>query len=202
MPTRDPRVDAYIRKSAPFAQPVLAHLRAVVHAACPEVVETLKWGMPAFEHHGLLCTMASFKAHCAFGFWKHELVLADGDEKWREAMGSFGRITSLKDLPTKAQLTRYVKKAMKLNEAGVKAVRAKTAPKKPAAMPPELKRALDGNKKAKATFDAFPPSHKREYVEWIAEAKGEDTRRRRVETAIEWMAAGRPRNWKYMQRSK
>ena len=138
MGTRDPRIDAYIEKAAPFARPVLTHLRAVVNAACPDVVETMKWGHPSFEYEGILCGMASFKAHCAFGFWKHDLVV-DGDTKAKEAMGSFGRLTSVDDLPSKAVLARYVKKAMKLNEDGVKVVRKKTVPKTPPKMHPEFR---------------------------------------------------------------
>ncbi len=198
MVTRDPRIDAYIEKSPPFARPILKHLRAAVHKACPDVVETLKWSHPSFEYKGMLCGIATFKQHCAFGFWKHELVVDKHDIKSRGAMGSFGRVTSMDDLPPKALLTRYIKKAMKLNEDGVKVVRAKTTKnKKPVTMPPALTAALAKNKKAKATFDAFRPSHKKEYMEWIGEAKGEVTRARRVAQAIEWMAQGKSRNWKY-----
>ena len=199
MVTRDPRVDAYIKKAAPFAQPILKHVRAVVHEACPEVVETLKWSCPSFEYEGILCGMAAFKAHCVFGFWKHSLVLDGVDEKARTAMGSFGKLTTLDDLPSKTEMKRLIKKAMKLNEDGVKAPRDKTPKKKRPSMPPELDAALDKNKKARAVFDAFSPSHQREYMEWIGEAKGEDTRQRRLETALEWIAQGKPRNWKYMK---
>lgn len=199
MVTRDPRIDAYIEKAQPFARPILKHFRAVVHESCPDVVETMKWSSPSFEHEGILCGFAAFKEHAVFGFWKHELVVDEHDFKSREAMGSFGRMTSMKDVPPKAQLKRWIKKAMKLNEDGVKVVRKKTtADKKPVTMPPALKAALAKNKKAQATFDAFSPSHKKEYMEWIGEAKGEDTRARRLAQAIEWMAEGKPRNWKYM----
>src|SRR5262245_30977705 len=136
MGSRDPRVDAYIEKSAPFARPILAHLRAVVHEACPKVEETLKWRMPSFEYEGILCGMAAFKAHCVFGFWKHALVVGTEGERWKEAMGSFGRLTSLDELPKKAELKRMVKRAMKLNEDGVKVERRKTAPRKPLPLPP------------------------------------------------------------------
>ena len=198
MVTRDPRIDAYIEKAAPFARPILKHLRAAVHKSCPDVVETLKWGHPSFEHKGMLCGFASFKQHCAFGFWKHELVIDEHDFKSREAMGSFGRVTSMDDLPSKTLLARYIKKAMKLNADGVKVVRAKTTKdKKPVTMPPELAAGLSKNKRAKATFEAFSPSHKKEYMEWIGEAKGEDTRARRLKQALEWMAEGKSRNWKY-----
>lgn len=199
MVTRDPRIDAYIEKSAPFAQPILKHLRAVVHEACPDVVETLKWSMPSFEHHGILCGFAAFKRHATFGFWKHALIVG-GDAKALEAMGSFGKLTSIEDLPPKRVLQRYVKKAMKLNEQGVKVSRPKHPPKPKLATPPELLAALARNKRARETFEAFSPSHQREYVEWIAEAKGEDTRKRRLAQAIEWMAEGKPRNWKYVKR--
>lgn len=198
MVTRDKRIDAYIETSPAYARPILAHLRAVVHAACPSVVETIKWSSPSFEYEGILCGMAAFKAHCAFGFWKHELVIDGASGKEREAMGSFGRLTSIADLPSKAVLTRYVKKAMKLNEDGVKAPRTKTRPKPAIPVHPALTAALAKNKRALATFDAFSPSQRREYVEWVGEAKGEDTRERRIQSAIEWMAEGKPRNWKYM----
>ena len=200
MVTKDPRIDAYIAKSAEFARPIMKELRAVIHEACPEVVETLKWSAPSFEYKGMMCGFMAFKAHAMFGFWKHELVVDAHDFKSKEAMGSFGRITSMDDLPSKALLKRYVKKAMKLNEDGVKVVRQKTTKdKKPVTMPKELAAGLAKNKRAKATFDAFSPSHRREYMEWIGEAKGEDTRARRLEQALEWMAEGKPRNWKYMK---
>ncbi|MBI5364857.1 MAG: YdeI/OmpD-associated family protein [Planctomycetes bacterium] len=197
MGTRDPRIDAYIEKAAPFARPILVHLRAVVHSACPKVVETVKWGSPSFEHAGLLCGMAAFKQHCAFGFWKHDLVV-EGDTKAKEAMGSFGRITSVKDLPSKATLARYVKKAMQLNADGVKVVRKKTVPRRPIPVHPEFAAALARNKKASATLAGFSPSQQRDYLEWIATAKQDATRARRIETAVEWLAQGKPRNWKYM----
>jgi uncharacterized protein YdeI (YjbR/CyaY-like superfamily) len=197
MGTKDPRIDAYIAKSAAFAKPILVRLRGIVHEACPEVTETLKWSMPSFEYEGLLCGIAAFKQHCTFGFWKHALVVGD-DAKAEEAMGSFGRITSLEDLPSKAVLARYVKKAMRLNEQGIKTPREKARPKKPIPMHPDLRRALAANRKASAAFEAFSPSHKREYLEWITEAKREETRNRRVEQAVEWLAEGKPRNWKYM----
>ncbi|MBK7878799.1 MAG: YdeI/OmpD-associated family protein [Planctomycetes bacterium] len=196
MGTKDPRVDSYIAKVAPFAKPILTHLRAVVHAACPSVSETIKWGSPSFEYEGILCNMAAFKAHCAFGIWKHDLVV-EGDTKAKEAMGSFGRITSLSDLPPKTTLVRYLKKAMKLNEQGIQAARKKTVPKEPIAVHPEFRAALAKSKKARATFDAFPPGHRREYLEWIADAKRDETRARRIATAIEWLEQGKSRNWKY-----
>ena len=196
MPSRDPRIDAYIAKSAPFAQPILTHIREVVHAACPEVEETMKWSSPHFDHHGIMCAMSAFKAHCALGFWKASLIpgLATGDG----AAGNFGRITSLDDLPSKTVLMGYMKAAMRLNDEGVTA--AKPKKKAPAAerpVPPELAAALAKNRAARAVFDAFPASHRREYIDWIADAKRDETRARRVEQAVEWIAEGKQRNWKY-----
>lgn len=193
----DPRVDAYIAKSADFAQPVLAHLRAVVHAACPEVEETIKWGFPNFMYKGMMCSMASFKAHCTFGFWKAELLLA-GDEARREAMGDFGRITSVKDLPSKQVLAGYVKQAMKLNDDGVAApARVKAAKPRVLEIPEDLNAALDAVPAARAHFDAFSPSKQRDYAEWLNEAKTEATRVRRREQSVAWIAEGKSRNWKY-----
>lgn len=196
MVTHDPRIDAYIRKAAPFARPILIHLRAIVHSACPSVVETVNWGHPSFEFEGILCGMAAFKAHCAFGFWKHELVV-DGDTKAKEAMGSFGRITCLQDVPAKAVLARYVKKAMKLNAEGVQVVRGKTTPRRAVPMHPDLRAALAKNKRALRGFETLRPSHQREYLEWIAGAKRPETRARRIASAVEWIAEGKPQNWKY-----
>jgi uncharacterized protein YdeI (YjbR/CyaY-like superfamily) len=198
MGTRDPRVDAYIAKSAEFARPILSHLREVVHTACPEVEETMKWSFPNFMYKGMLCSMASFKEHCAFGFWKEALVLGK-NAKGEQAMGSFGRITKLKDLPSKKVLAGYIKAAMKLNDDGVKSpTRTKKKAPKEVVVPEDLANALRADKKALATFEKFSPSHKREYINWITEAKAEATRSRRLATAIEWMAEGKPRNWKYM----
>ncbi|MBB3118310.1 YdeI/OmpD-associated family protein [Pseudoduganella violacea] len=197
MPILDPRIDAYIAKSAEFAQPILTHLRALVHASCPEVEETVKWGMPHFMYKGMLCNMAAFKQHCSFGFWKAEMLLSQADTKTEEAMGQFGRIASLKDLPPKKTLAGYIKKAMQLNEDGAKApAKAKTAK-------PELQvqdyflAALEAQPAALTHFDAFSTSKKRDYVEWLDEAKTEATRLRRLEQAVEWIAEGKSRNWKY-----
>lgn len=192
----DPRVDAYIAKRAEFARPILVQLRALVHATCPEVRETIKWGMPSFEHHGILCGMAAFKEHAVFGFWKHELVIGD-DPKAKEAMGSFGCLRSVDELPSKARFAKLMKKAIQLNVDGVKAPRAKTKPKAPIKMHPELKRALAKNAKAAATLAGFPPGAQREYLEWIADAKTDATRARRIADAVAWLAAGKRKNWKY-----
>ena len=199
MSHRDPRVDAYIAKAAPFARPILDHVRAIVHEACPDAEETIKWGMPAFTYAGgILCGMAAFKAHASFGFWKHALVVGEGEEQ--VGMGSFGKLETVRDLPPKKQLVAYVKKAAALNAQGVKAspARKAAAPKAAPVPTPEFAAALRKSKAATATFKAFPPGQQREYVEWIAEAKREDTRDRRIAQAVEWLAEGKPRNWKYM----
>lgn len=196
MPT-DPRIDAYIARAAPFARPILAHVRDLVHEACPQVEETIKWGMPTFLHAGgILCGMAAFKQHASFGFWKHALVVGEGEP--RDGMGSYGKMTSLDDLPTKAILLAHIRKAMKLNEDGVKAPAArKAAPKPPPETPADLLAALKQDTAARATFDAFPPSCRREYIDWIVEAKREETRAKRLAQTLEWLAEGKRRNWKY-----
>jgi uncharacterized protein YdeI (YjbR/CyaY-like superfamily) len=196
MPTIDPRVDAYIARSAEFAQPVLTHLRAVVHATCPEVEETMKWSFPHFMYKGMMCNMAAFKAHCSFGFWKAELLMADVAR--RESMGHFGRITSIKDLPSRQELAAYVKQAMQLNDDGVPApARTKPATPRVLEIPDDLNAALDALPAARAHFDAFTPGKQREYADWLAEAKTDATRTRRREQAVEWIAEGKARNWKY-----
>ena len=196
MPKRDPRVDAYIEKSADFAKPILTRFRVAVHKGCPDVEETLKWSMPAFMHHGILCGMAAFKAHCAFSFWKYKLLFEDGAPFAGEGMGQFGKITSIKEMPTEKQLVAYIRKAAELNEAGIKVARP-PAQKRALTIPPDLSAALKKNKRALAAFEKFPPSHKREYVEWITEAKRDETRAKRLAQAVEWMAEGKSRNWKY-----
>jgi len=199
MGTRDPRVDAYIAKQPDFAKPILTHLRNVVHAACPKVEEDIKWSAPFFMYHGAMAHMSAFKEHCRFGFWKGKLVV-DGDSDDTDGMGGrFGQIRSVKDLPSKKELTAYIKKAMQLNEEGVAVPKAKKArPELP--VPTELTAALAKNKKARDVFEAFSPSHKRDYCEWIGEAKREEARMARVGQAVEWMAEGKPRHWKYAKR--
>jgi uncharacterized protein YdeI (YjbR/CyaY-like superfamily) len=196
MGTRNAKVDAYIEKSAAFAQPILNHLRAVVHEACPDCVEEMKWSFPHFTYKGMLASMASFKQHCAFGYWKGSLVVDDGVRS-AAAMGQLGRITSLADLPSKATLIRWTKKAAALNDSGVKVKREPKAPKKPLRMPADLSAALRHNKKAAVVFAAFSPSKRRDYIEWIGGAKAGDTRTKRLATAISWIVEGKSRNWKY-----
>jgi uncharacterized protein YdeI (YjbR/CyaY-like superfamily) len=199
----DPRVDLYIEKAAPFAQPVLTHLRNLVHQACPRATESVKWGMPFFLQQGIvLCHMAAFKQHCAFGFWGPEMkkVLATDGLVSSKAMGSLGRITSLRDLPADRLLLRYMSQAAEFVESGQ---RKKSIDRKPKAakphlrVPVELSAALKKNKLAAKAFERFSPSCRREYVEWIWAAKRQETKERRVAQAVEWIAQGKSRNWKY-----
>jgi uncharacterized protein YdeI (YjbR/CyaY-like superfamily) len=203
----DPRVDAYIEKSASFAQPMLVHLRELVHQACPRATEAVKWRMPFFMQQGIvLCHMAAFKQHCAFGFWGPEMkkVLAKDGSASSKAMGSLGRITRLKDLPPDRVLLSYLAQASELVESGqrTKSIeRQPKAAKQRVRVPAELNAALKKNKLASKTFAGFSPSCKREYAEWIAEAKRGETKTKRLKQAVEWMAQGRSRHWKYQKAS-
>lgn len=196
MPNIDKRIDAYIEGSQDFAKPVLRHLRKLIHDACPDVTETIKWGMPSFEYKGILCGFASFKHHCAFGFWK-EALLTEAKFPAKNAMGSFGRITSLKDLPTDATIKKVIKEAVRLNEENIKVPKKKPVKKADLVVPEVLREALARNDSAAETFDNFPPGAQREYIEWINEAKTDATRDKRVATTIEWLSEGKRRNWKY-----
>jgi len=201
MATKDPRVDACIANAADFAKPILKHIRKLVHTACPDVEETIKWQFPTFMYKGMLCGVAAFKNHCTFGFWKHELLFGrNGTDKRAEegGMGQFGRITQMSDLPKDAVMLGYIKEAMRLNDEGVKVPsRSQPKVKKPLVVPAFFLAALKKNNKALATFDGFSYSHKKEYVEWLTEAKTEETRQRRLATTLEWLAQGKSRNWKY-----
>jgi uncharacterized protein YdeI (YjbR/CyaY-like superfamily) len=203
MAKKDPRIDAYIAKSAAFAKPILKHLRKVVHAGCPEVEETLKWSMPHFDYKGVMCGMAAFKQHCAFGFWKESLVLGPEKKGEKTGMGSFGCIKSLAELPNEKTLIGYVKKAAALNEAGIK-VPGRTKPQKRPAieMPDDFAAALKKNAKARKSFDAFVPSKRREYLEWVTEAKREATRKERLATSIKLLSEGKSLHWKYQPAKK
>ena len=196
MAKKDPRIDAYIAGRAAFARPILRHLRQLVHTACPEVEESIKWGMPAFSYRGPLCGMAAFKAHATFGFWKGKLIVDTKGVDLDTAMGQFGRITSLAELPAKRVILGYVKKAMMFNESGVKVKRV-VRKHPPLRLQPAFAAALARHPRARATFDAFSPSCRREYVEWISEAKRDETRMTRIATSIKWLTEGKKRNWKY-----
>ncbi len=196
--SRDPRIDAYIAKAQPFARPVLERVRALAHAHCPGIEEAMKWNSPAFLRKGkILCTMAAFKGHATFGFWHGEMVTGT---KGLGAMGSFGRLTSLEDLPGEAVLAPLFAKAMALIDQGVKPPQADGRgkhPKPELAMVPAFEAALNANPAARESFDGFAPSHRREYLEWILDAKRAETRDRRITQAAEWLAEGKRRNWKY-----
>jgi uncharacterized protein YdeI (YjbR/CyaY-like superfamily) len=209
MGTKDPRLDAYIAKAAPFAKPILIHLRELIHDTCPSVEETMKWSFPHFMYTGkadkksrVLCSMASFKQHCAFGFWyRGGWVMSDESKPSSEGMGQFGKITSLSDLPKDKALIKQIKDAMKVHDAGIKPrVRPKATEKKELEVPADVISALKKNKKALATFDGFSYTNKKEYVDWITEAKSEQTRVSRLATAVQWMSEGKVRNWKYAKK--
>lgn len=202
MSQTDPRIDDYISKSADFAQPILKHLRQLVHQASPQIQETMKWSMPFFEYKGTLCNMAAFKQHCTFGFWKGAM-LADPENilniKNDNSMGQLGRITSLADLPADELLIQYIHEAILLNEQGVKVLKAKPAAKTELLIPEYFTEFLSGYPQAQESFDKGSYSHKKEYVDWIVEAKTETTRLKRMQTAVEWLAEGKSRNWKYQR---
>jgi len=199
---REKTHDAYIAGAAAFAVPILQKLQAAVRQACPDVEETIRWSTPHFDHHGILMGMAAFKHHVSVSFWRGREM--SDPEDVLEVMGRTGvgvmRIERLADLPTQSVLVRYVEEAMRLNEAAASAPR-KTAKKKAAKrsvrVPADLAAALKKSRKAATTFDGFSYTHRKEYVDWITEAKRDATREKRVAQAVAWMAEGKPRNWKY-----
>jgi uncharacterized protein YdeI (YjbR/CyaY-like superfamily) len=202
----DAKVDAYIAKAQPFAQAILNHLRRLVHKGCPGVEEAIKWGMPFFVYRGaILGNMAAFKEHCSFGFWGQEIgaMLREAGVVQDGGMGTLGRITTVKDLPSEKEMLGWIREAAGFIERGEYtspiAARNKVvkAPKPAPKASPEFAAALKKNKKAAAVFEGFSASCKREYVEWIAEAKREETRDKRIAQAVEWIAEGKQRNWKY-----
>lgn len=201
----DPRIDAYIVKSADFAIPILEYLRAVVHATCPDAEETMKWSFPHFNYRGsILCSMASFKYHCAFGFWlgaqltdPHNL-LASGDE--RTSMGHLGKIKDINDLPEEEHLVGFIREAMQLIDSGAKQQKdIRPKENRELVVPDYLSEALTDSPLALETFQKFSYSNKKEYIEWLEDAKTEATRNKRLQTAIAWMEEGKGRNWKYMK---
>ena len=197
---KDKRIDEYIAKAPDYAQPILEHLRKLVHTACAGVEETVKWGMPFMEYKGPLCNMAAFKAHCSFGFWKASLMKDAGVlvKKQNDGMGHFGKITSLKDLPNDKKIIALIKDAVGLNEKGIKvASKEKKSTTVEIATPDYFIKELKKNKKALEIFTGFAPSHRKEYNSWIIEAKTEVTRNKRIAQAIEWIENGKGKNWKY-----
>jgi uncharacterized protein YdeI (YjbR/CyaY-like superfamily) len=194
--SRDPRIDAYIAKAAPFAQPILNHVRERVHAAAPEAEETLKWSMPSFTIGGkILIGMAAFKQHAALNFWRGQEL--KGAEASRDAMGQFGKLTSVDDLPSDTELDALIRQAAELAKAAPAPRKVKHEPKPPAELHPQFAEALAANPKAKTTLDNFPPSARREYLDWIADAKQESTRAKRIADAVQWLSEGKRRHWKY-----
>lgn len=201
MGQHDPRIDAYIDTAAEFARPILQHLRQQVHAACPQAEETLKWGAPSFSYRGrILCGMAAFKEHATFAIWQRDAVAAEA--RVEGAMGQFGRLTRLADLPDKRMLAGYLREAMRLIDAGAtsRSASASRAVHGSDEVPPDLAAALQQHAAARASFENSPAGQRREYIEWITGAKRAQTRQRRLSQAIEWLADGKPRNWKYMNR--
>jgi uncharacterized protein YdeI (YjbR/CyaY-like superfamily) len=192
----DPRIDAYIAKASPFARPILERVRERVHAAAPEAEETMKWSAPGFTVDGkILLMMAAFKAHAALNFWRGQEI-GDGSPK-AGAMGQFGRLTSLDDLPADDQLDALIREAAALAKTAPAPRKVKHEPKPPAELHPEFAAALKANPKASHVLDAFPPSARRDYLDWIAEAKQDTTRAKRIATAVEWLSEGKKRHWKY-----
>jgi len=202
MRNRSKDVDAYIAKAAPFARPILETVRDHFHKACPEIEETTKWGFPHFQYKGIVGSMAAFKKHASFGFWKGQLM--DDPHGIFKGVGNTSmsgmKVESVSELPSERVMLKYIRQAVALNEEGVKVPRVRAAKPAAAVKPPDdFMAKLKKNKKALATFEAFPPSHRKEYVEWVTEARQEATRAKRLETAIEWISEGKPRNWKYMK---
>jgi hypothetical protein len=201
MATKDPRVDSYIAESAEFARPILKHLRKLIHQGCPESVETIKWGCPFFDYHGLLCGFAAFKAHASLFFWR-DIDVSRWLEKTNTAgagMGQFGKLTSMADLPKDSILLACVRAAVEQRDAPASKTKRQRQPAKEPPVPPDLKKALAANAKAATTFKNFAPSHRRAYLDWIAEAKQPATRERRLQTTVEWLEKGKPWNWKYVE---
>lgn len=197
------RVDAYIAKSTDFAKPILIHIRELVHRAAPELTEIIKWGFPFFDYKGPVCQMAAFKRHCAFGFWKEKMLndpkgylKVDGEES---SAGSFGVITSIDDLPPDDVLIDFIHQAIAINEKGIKVEKKPAAPKAEIAPPAEFEKGLRESPAAMDHFEKFSPSKKREYLEWFAEAKSDATLQKRIDQALEWIAEGKSRNWKYQR---
>ncbi|HYG51415.1 MAG TPA: YdeI/OmpD-associated family protein [Flavobacteriales bacterium] len=207
MAKKDKRIDAYIEKSADFAKPILKHLRKLVHQGCPGVTETVKWGMPSFEYKGPFCSMASFKQHAVFGFWKYKLIkdpknyLGDIKADGGASMGNMGRITSLKDLPPDSVILGFIKQAVKLNDDGIKMEKTIKNPATAKNTKPDVdfEAALKKNKKAWNVWEEWTPGKKKEYVDWMKEAKTEETKLKRIKTAVEWISEGKIRNWKYVK---
>lgn len=198
----DKRIDNYIAKSADFAKPILNHLRKLIHTACPDVEEAIKWGFPHYDYKGIMCSTAAFKSHCAFNFWKASLM-KDAKlftENNKSSMGHYGKISSLKDLPSDKIIIARIKEAMQLNDDGIKLPERNKAENKDVVVPDLFEKELKKNKQAATVFNNFSSSQKREYTDWISDAKTEETRNKRIATAVEWISEGKIRNWKYLKK--
>jgi uncharacterized protein YdeI (YjbR/CyaY-like superfamily) len=194
--SREPRIDAYIAKAAPFAQPILTHVRERVHAVVPDVEEAMKWSAPGFTVDGkILLIMAAFEAHAALNFWRGQEI-GDGSAK-AGAMGQFGRLTSIDDLPPDAELDALIREAAELARTAPTPRKAKHQPKPAPELHSDFAAALAKAPAAKAALDGLPPSAQRDYLEWIGEAKQDATRRKRIADAIQWLGEGKRRHWKY-----
>ena len=197
MPSTDSRIDDYIAGAGEFARPILSRVRKLIHEVCPSVTETMKWGSPFYEHHGVLVGTPAFKKHCALIFWKDKLIFKDVPTE-NNPSKRLRKLTSIEELPDDTTLIRYIEKSIELNEAGVKEpVRSKPNSKKRLVVPKYLQDALNKSKRTLAAFENLSPSCKREYVEWLVDAKREETRAKRLATAVKWIAEGKNRNWKY-----
>lgn len=200
----DHRIDAYIEKSADFAKPILNHIRKLIHQASPNILETVKWGFPHFDYKGTICSMASFKEHCAFGFWKSSLLPDPYNilkKEASDAMGQLGRITSISNLPEDDVFISYIQEAIALNEKGIKVSKKPEPIKTPVDVPGDFLEILNNYPIAKSNFENFSNSHRKEYILWFEEAKTDATRSKRIATAIEWLTEGKGRNWKYERKS-
>lgn len=199
----DPRIDTYIEKSADFAKPILIHLRKLIHRASSEMRETIKWGFPHFDYKGTICSMASFKEHCAFGFWKSSL-LSDPysilKKESKESMGQLGRIKSIASLPSDEIITAYILEAISLNEKGIKLPK-KAGPVHTVNIPDYFQKTLNDHADARTHFEKLSNSHRKEYISWIEEAKTDATRNKRISTTLEWLNEGKSLNWKYERKS-
>ena len=194
--TQDSRIDAYIDRAQPFARPILKHVRERVHAVVPEAEETMKWSSPAYVLGGKILLMtAAFKQHAALNFWRGQELR--GEKANADAMGQFGKIASLADLPADAELDRLIRDAAELTKSAPAPRKTKHEPKPPPQIHPDFAAALVKAPKAQGALDGFPPSAQRDYLEWISEAKQDATRAKRIATAVEWLSEGKRRHWKY-----
>ena len=194
--SREPRIDAYIANAQPFARPILEKVRERVHAVVPDVEEAMKWSMPAYlSGSKILLVTPAFKAHAALNFWRGQEI-GDGQPK-AGAMGQFGKLTSVDDLPPQRELDRLIREAAAVAKTAPAPRKPKHSPKPAPELHPEFAAALSKAPKAKAALDAFPASAQRDYLEWIAEAKQDSTREKRIATAVEWLSEGKRRHWKY-----